>query len=112
MMLQISFGKNDSGIVLLENLTDPSRHGGPLHTLDKTKIIDPNIAKIVLRDLAKFHGIWLCWLKLQEPKEIAGLTNDSLHSRLSLVGSKSSLKDWLKVFGYVLKYSLTLIILK
>jgi hypothetical protein len=96
MMLQISFGKNDSGIVLLENLTDPSRHGGPLHTLDKTKIIDPNIAKIVLRDLAKFHGIWLCWLKAHDPKDIAGLNNEAIQLMLDLNIPKSALKDWLK----------------
>jgi hypothetical protein len=92
----MAFAKADKGILMLENLTEMTRKGGPLHSVDKREIVDANVAKVALKALAKFHGIWLCWLKAHDPKDIAGLNNEAIQLMLDSNIPKSALKDWLK----------------
>ena len=41
-------------------------------------IPDVKNVNVIMENLAKFHGIWLSWMKNPNPKEIAGLNKESL----------------------------------
>ncbi len=65
--------KPDGGLLVLEDLADPDRkqdRGGPLHILDKVEILPLAAAKSIMVSVAHFHGIWLQWMKHQDPPSI------------------------------------------
>ena len=71
------FGKTDRGILVMEDLADEQRLGGPLLFLNKDNIPDVKTANLVIRSLAIFHGVWISWMKNPEPK-IGNLDRDGL----------------------------------
>ena len=68
----------EKGILVLEDLKDPNRLDGPMISLNKDKIADVKTVHIILESLAKFHGIWLCWMNAENPIELGGLNRDAL----------------------------------
>lgn len=95
----MAFGKRDHGILVMEDLKDPARVGGPMKILDKTAIPDIEIAKLVMKNLAKFHGIFLSWMKNQEPKTIGGLDKGQFEATFSFktMKLKAFFKDMLNM---------------
>ena len=61
----MAFGKNDSGMIIMEDLKDPNRGNGAMHNWNKNEIVDVSVAKLVMKRLATFHGIWISWLHNQ-----------------------------------------------
>ena len=47
-------------------------------SLNKDKVADVKTVHIILESLAKFHGIWLCWMNAENPIELGGLNRDAL----------------------------------
>lgn len=99
LMCVMAFGKRDHGILVMEDLKDPRRIGGPMTILDKTAIPSISTAKLVMKNLAKFHGIWLSWMKNQQPKTIGGLNRDQFVATFSFKTMKLKLffKDMLNM---------------
>ena len=68
----------EKGLLVLEDLKDPNRSDGPMMSLNKDKVADVKTVHIILESLAKFHGIWLCWMNAENPIELGGLNRDAL----------------------------------
>ena len=68
----------EKGLLVLEDLKDPNRSDGPMISLNKDKIADVKTVHIILESLAKFHGIWLCWMNSENPLELGGLNRDAI----------------------------------
>ena len=68
----------EKGLLVLEDLKDPNRSDGPMISLNKDKVADVKTVHIILESLAKFHGIWLCWMNAENPIELGGLNRDAL----------------------------------
>ena len=84
----IIFAKPDRGLLVLEDLKDQNRPGGPLISLNKDEIADVKTVHLVMENLGKYHGIWIDWLKNQNPKEIAGLNKEALFESLAMIPVK------------------------
>lgn len=82
--------KVDKGFLIMEDLKDPQRPQGPLKELNKNAICPLHIAKLVMTKLAIFHGVWLSWLKNQDPPIIAGLNKGQLIETLKKSKRKKS----------------------
>ena len=78
MVCTAAFEKGDKGLLVLEDLKDPNRSDGPMMSLNKDKVADVKTVHIILESLAKFHGIWLCWMNAENPIELGGLNRDAL----------------------------------
>ena len=87
------FGKTDNGLLVLEDVFDEERPGGPLHHWDKSKIVTIDVAKVALKAIATYHGIWLSWLRNQDPKKLNDVTGSNFQDIFAMIQfSKSSLK--------------------
>ena len=90
----MAFGKNDSGLVIMEDLKDINRLNGPMYNWDKTKIVDISVAKIIMKKLAIFHGIWLSWLHNQNPKTLGNVTRENIEKCFKMMKiTKRGAKD-------------------
>ena len=79
------FGKTDNGLLVLEDVFDEDRPGGPLHHWDKSKIVTIDTAKAALKAIATYHGIWLSWLRNQDPKTLTDVTGNNFQAIFALI---------------------------
>ena len=79
------FGKTDNGLLVLEDVFDEERTGGPLHHWDKTKIVTIDAAKVALKAIATYHGIWLSWLRNQDPKTLNNVTGNNFQDIFAMI---------------------------
>ena len=92
------FGKTDNGLLVLEDVFDEERPGGPLHHWDKTKIVTIDAAKVALKAIATYHGIWLSWLRNQDPKTLNNVTSDNFQEVFAMIQlGKSDMKGMFNV---------------
>merc|ERR1711893_491667 len=79
----------------MEDLKDPNRGNGVMHNWNKNEIVDVSVAKLVMKKLATFHGIWISWLHNQEPKTLGNLSRNDIGRsfKTNKVGKRAS-KDW------------------
>ena len=92
------FGKTDNGLLVLEDVFDEERPGGPLHHWDKTKIVTIDAAKVALKAIATYHGIWLSWLRNQDPKTLNNVTSDNFQEVFAMIQlGKSGMKGMFNV---------------
>ena len=112
--------KADKGLIIMEDLKDPNRSEGPLKSVNKSVPPTLEVAKVIMKSLATFHGVWFAWLHEQDPAIIGGLTKDeflkafapmkfekfmmkapfkiirSLESQMTLLGKPKELLDALR----------------
>ena len=92
------FGKTDNGLLVLEDVFDEERPGGPLHHWDKSKIVTIDAAKTALKAIATYHGIWLSWLRNQDPKTLNNVTSDNFQEVFAMIQlGKSGMKGMFNV---------------
>ena len=92
------FGKTDNGLLVLEDVFDEERPGGPLHHWDKSKIVTIDAAKVALKAIATYHGIWLSWLRNQDPKTLNNVTSDNFQEVFAMIQlGKSGMKGMFNV---------------
>ena len=92
------FGKTDNGLLVLEDVFDEERPRGPLHHWDKTKIVTIDAAKVALKAIATYHGIWLSWLRNQDPKTLNNVTSDNFQEVFAMIQlGKSGMKGMFNV---------------
>ena len=94
----ILFGNTDNGLLVLEDVFDEERPEGPLHHWDKSKIVTFDVAKSALKAIATYHGVWLSWLRNQEPKMLNNVTGNNFQDIFAMIQfGKSSLKGMFNV---------------
>ena len=92
------FGKTDNGLLVLEDVFDEERPGGPLHHWDKSKIVTIDAAKVALKAIATYHGIWLSWLRNQDPKTLNNVTRNNFQEVFAMIQiGKSGMKGMFNV---------------
>lgn len=80
-------------MLVMEDLEDPNRNGGPMAHLDKDVVPPVAMSILVMQTLARFHGVWLSWFANQDPMTIGGLNK---HELIEVMGAPPKFKK--KIF--------------
>ena len=78
LLCSMIFTNPDNGLLILEDLKDPQRPQGPLKSTNKSVPPSIDVAKLVIKFIATFHGVWSSWLKHQNPSRLGGLDKEEL----------------------------------
>ena len=103
------FTNPDHGLLILEDLKDPQRPQGPLKSINKSVPPSIDVAKLVIKFIATFHGVWISWLKHQNPSKLGGLDKDDLTKVFTIpVYGKGLIKNSFKSLKW-LEHQLTVL---
>ncbi len=96
-MQMLCMSADTNAMLIMEDLTSTNQRLPPLHVEEKGNIIAPNLAKVVLKALAHFHGVWITWLTKQEPKTLGGMTVDQFKKVFASKYTEKTMSDGTKI---------------